>query len=229
MNVPPFIPSQIVIPGNVAEERYDVRVRFVKRVAILQTVSVAVALALSMMPWAANIPFRVGMTAFLVGLLGLSLVRGLVKRWRHEQRLSAVFVPLVIGGLAVVVRSVTIDSGYPLWIFGLPSLGHAVYVAVCGRDLSFTGMFVLVSSGITAFVLGASRLYPGEQPYSMLWLGMVAYTAFFTYDLAAIQTRRRLGEEMGAVLDLYRDLLNFTTYPVRVIQHWRRHRIWSVR
>lgn len=229
MNVPPFIPAQIVIPGNVAEERYDVRVGFVKRVAMLHAASVGVVLALALTPWAATIPFQWGLAAFLAGLLGLSLVRGLVKRWRHEQRLSAVFVPLVVGGLAVIVRSATIDSGYPLWAFGLPSLGHAIYVAACGRDLSFTGMFVLVATGITVFALGASRIYPEEQPYSMLWLGMVSYTAYFTYDLAAIQTRRRLGEEMGAVLDLYRDLLNFTTYPVRVIQHWRRHRIWSLR
>lgn len=229
MNVPPYIPAQIVIPGNVAEERYDVRVGFVKRVAMLHAGSVGVVLALSLIPWAATVPFSVGLGAFLAGLLGLSLVRGLVKRWRHEQRLSAVFVPVVVGGLAVMVRSATFDSGYPLWVFGLPSLGHALYVAVCGRDLSFLGMFVLVAGGLSAFVLGAAWLDPAEQPYTLIWLAMVSYTAYFTYDLAAIQTRRRLGEEMGAVLDLYRDLLNFTTYPVRVIQHWRRHRIWSLR
>lgn len=229
MNVPPFIPSQIVIPGNVAEEKYDVRVRFVKRVAVLHSATVGFVLALAMLPVVEVVPFRLGLIGFFAGLLGLSLVRGLAKRWRHEQRLSAIFVPLVIGGLAVMVRSATIDAGWPLWVFGLPSLGHLLYVVLCGRDLSFLGMFVLVSAGLSAFTIGAAWLDPGEQPYTMLWLAMVAYTAYFTYDLAAIQTRRRLREEMGAVLDLYRDLLNFTTYPVRVIRHWRTHRIWSMR
>jgi hypothetical protein len=228
MNVPPYIPPQIEISGNVAEERYAVRVGFVKRVTVLHAASVGIILALSMLP-IPEISFRWGLVGTAFSLLGLSFVRGIAKRWRHEQRLSSFFVPIMILSLAVLVRSVTMDAGWPLWAIGLPALGNLIYVALCGRDLSFTGMFVLVSTGISGFVLLMSWLEPGQQPYTLLWLAMVSYTAFYTYDLAALQTRRRLGQEVGAVLDLYRDTLNFITYPIRVINHWRAHRIWSLR
>lgn len=228
MNVPPYIPPQIEIPGNVAQERYAVRVAFVKRVTVLHAATVGLILALSLLPLP-EISFRWGLAGTAFSLLGLSFVRGVAKRWRHEQLLSSFFVPIMILSLAVLVRSATMDAGWPLWAIGLPALGNLVYVALCGRDLSFMGMFVLVSAGLSAFVVLTAWLEPGEQPYTLLWLAMVAYTGFYTYDLAALQTRRRLGQEVGAVLDLYRDTLNFITYPVRVIHHWRAHRIWSLR
>jgi FtsH-binding integral membrane protein len=57
----------------------------------------------------------------------------------------------------------------------------------------------------------------------------VVYLSYLVYDLAALLTRRRLGEEVGAVLDLYRDVLNMFSYPIRVWKHWRTHKIWSAR
>lgn len=228
MNVPPYIPPQIEIPGNVAEERYPVRVGFVKRVTMLHTASVGLIVAIAIVPFPL-VPFRWALITAVVALLGLSLVRGVAKGWRHEQILSALFVIPLIGGLASLVQSAVFDAGWPLWVFGLPALGHLLYALFCGRDFSFTGMFVLVAAGASGFSLLMAWLEPEAQPYTMLWLLMVGFTGFFTYDLAALQTRRRLGEEVGAALDLYRDILNFTTYPVRVIHHWRTHRIWSLR
>lgn len=228
MNVPPFVPSQIVIPGNVAEEPYRVRVGFLKRVTWVHGLSVMLIFAIALAPLPI-LPLEIPFCATLIGLLGLSLVRGLAKGWRHEQLLSALFVPPLFGGLAYMVLIATSEGGWPWWALSVPVLGCVLYTLICGNDLSFMGMFVLVSGGVTTLVLLMAWFDPEGQPYTLLWLGMVAYVAFFTYDIAALQTRRRLGEEMGAVLDLYRDVLNFTTYPVRVIRHWRRHRIWSMR
>jgi hypothetical protein len=48
------------------------------------------------------------------------------------------------------------------------------------------------------------------------------------YDNASLLARRRLGEELGAVVDLYRDVLNVFGWVVRVLAHWRKHRIWNI-
>ena len=77
--------------------------------------------------------------------------------------------------------------------------------------------------------LGMSLIDTAIQAGIGCVVGTIAYLAYFVYDLAALQTRRRLGQELGGVMDLYRDVLNFTTYPIRVVQHWRRHRFWSVK
>ncbi|HCD99673.1 MAG TPA: hypothetical protein DER07_01365, partial [Armatimonadetes bacterium] len=69
----------------------------------------------------------------------------------------------------------------------------------------------------------------GVAPPASLWglAANAAYLFFLVYDLAAVLTRRLPKEEWGAVVDLYRDALNFLTYSVRVVRHWRKHRIWS--
>lgn len=226
MNTPPFVPPQIEIPGNVAEERYAVRVGFLKRVVGLHSAFCALILAVARIPWPGpNLALAVLMT--LGSLLGLSLVRGMAKGWRHEQLLSAACVPPLVLGLALLVREAT-TVGWPLWVFAIPPLATALYTFLCGDDISFTGMFVITALGAIA---GAGLAWGfGYLSATRFWeasLGFSAYLLYYVYDLAALQTRRRLGEELGAVLDLFRDLLNFTTYPIRVVNHWRRHRIWS--
>jgi hypothetical protein len=62
---------------------------------------------------------------------------------------------------------------------------------------------------------------------SNLLLGILAaigYICYFVYDLSMLVKRRRMGEEVAAVADLYRDLINFVTYSVRVYFHWRKFR-----
>ena len=228
MNVPPFIPPQIEVPGNVAEAPYRVRTAFVKRVVCLHTGFCALTLAISLLPWPpANL--EAGALTTLAALLTLSLVRGVAKGWRHEQVLSSVCLPALVGGIGLMVRS-GVGIGVPYWVFGVVPLTMLGYVLLCGRDLSFVGMFTIGSIAVTAALgaswgLGVMRAVQASE----IALVLIGYTLYFVYDLAALQTRRRLGEEVGAVLDLFRDLLNFTTYPIRVINHWRRHRIWSIR
>jgi FtsH-binding integral membrane protein len=226
MNVPPFIPPQIEIPSNVAEAKYPVRIAFVKRVVGLHSAYWAVILGLALIPLPAA---SLGLAASVVfgSLLGLSLVRGLAKGWRHEQLLSALCVPPLTFGLVMLVQ-VTVAFGLPFWVWGLGPISTLMYAMLCGRDLSFVGMFVMTSLGSCGTILFGAQFDWFTKP--MLWeslIGLLAFLLFFVYDLAALQTRRRLGEELGAVLDLFRDLLNFLTYPIRVISHWRRHRIWS--
>lgn len=228
MNVPPFIPPQIEVTGNVAEAPYQVRTVFVKRVVCLHTAFVALILSISLLPWPTT-NLEAGALLTLAALLVLSLVRGVAKGWRHEQALSSICLPALAGGLALMTRS-GVSAGIPFWVFGVVPLTMLAYVLLCGRDLSFVGMFtvgclIIVATFGIAFGIGELQgANAGE-----IAVVLIGFTLYFVYDLAALQTRRRLGEEVGAVLDLFRDLLNFTTYPIRVVNHWRRHRIWSLR
>lgn len=227
MYVPPYVPQQIEIPGNVATERYLVRLGFIKRVVALHTVSVAIVLGLSYLPRKLDLFQSAGLT--LIALLSLSMVRGLVKGKRYEQLVSALIAPVLFVGLGQLI-AIGPERNWPQWVIGIAPLGIVVYVLACGRDLSFMGMFVLCA----VFVLCGLALaeiagyIDGRVFLEAATLG-IAYVFYFVYDLAALLTRRRLGEEVGAILDLYRDVLNFSTYTVRVIRHWRKHRIWSLK
>lgn len=227
MYVPPFVPQQIEIPGNVATERYMVRLNFIRRVVVAYAMSVAIIMGLSYFPRSLSLGQSAGLT--LLALLALSMVRGLVKGKRYEQALSAVVAPVLFLGISQMVAFGP-ELGWPQWLIGIAPLGILIYIWACGRDLSFMGMFVLCATFL-GVVLAAAK-FTGIIDIIVFWeafaFGLV-YIFFFVYDLAALLTRRRLGEEVGATLDLYRDVLNFTTYTVRVIRHWRKHRIWSLK
>jgi hypothetical protein len=225
MNVPPYVPQPIEIPGNVAEEAYLTRLTFLRRVIGLYAVSVFVVWGASLLP--INMPYDT--VAIFCSLLLLSAMRGLAKGRPVEQKISLVVsVALFVSLGALVHRMLTI--GWPVWMLGVGCICLLGYVTFCGRDLSFTGMWFLsvVVSTVVNVVVGILFGYTGLPFYSMLLLN-VAYLSYWVYDLAALQTRRRLGEEIGAVLDLYRDVLNMFSYPIRVMQHWRTHKIWSAR
>lgn len=226
MHVPPFMPQPIEIPGNVATERYRVRLGFVRRVSALHLLSVGIVAA------AVSAPFPERTIWWpAVGTLGslvvLTLVRALARGRRREQLLSLCLFPVLLAFLAWLVRDLA-AMGWPMWA---PAIGvgcAAAYALTCGRDLSFVAMVVIpafVSSlliGLAAFTTGLS----GRQGILALALNF-GFLFFVVYDLASLLSRRRLGEEIGAVVDLYRDILNFLGYGVRVVQHWRRYRIWS--
>lgn len=227
MYVPPYVPQQIEIPGNVASEPYLVRLGFIRRVVALHFLSVLIILGLAYFPRTFTPAQSAGLA--LLSLLGLSLVRGLVKGKRYEQVLSAIVAPFLFLALAQLI-AIGPERGWPQWILGVAPAGILVYVLACGRDLSFMGMFVLCGLFNLAILI-AARLFlvvDARVFWEMVAIG-IGFIFFFVYDLAALLTRRRLGEEVGAVLDLYRDVLNFTTYTVRVVRHWRKHRIWSLK
>ena len=224
MNVPPFVPQPIEIPNNVAEEPYLVCLGFVRRVVALYAASLFVVFA------AAFIPARIGRWSALMliaSLLGLSLVRGLTKGRDVEQRLSVAISPALFIALGTISHSLYYQ-GWPIWSVAV-SVGCAVlYTFACGRDLSFMGMWflsVIGSCGTAALICWA--IHTAAPQAIQAAIVNVAFLSYFVYDLAALLTRRRLGEEAGAVMDLYRDVLNMFSYPVRVIRHWRKHKIWS--
>ncbi|MCH7946107.1 MAG: hypothetical protein IIC73_08870, partial [Armatimonadetes bacterium] len=117
------------------------------------------------------------------------------------------------------------DSGSPVWIIGLGYVLASLYGVFCGRDFSFVGQVVLTIIVLTIILSATTLLSALAWPDAVRWgLLTLAYVSYYVYDLAALLSRRRLGEAPAAVADLYRDLLNFITYTVRIVLHWRRFR-----
>jgi FtsH-binding integral membrane protein len=95
-------------------------------------------------------------------------------------------------------------------------------------DFSFVGQFVLSLIASTV-ILAVAALALGIEPAKAGFLlgANAIYLFYLVYDSASLLARRRLGEEIAAVVDLYRDVFNVFGYLVRVARHWRKHRIWA--
>lgn len=226
MYVPPFVPQPIEIPRNVAQEPYLVRLGFIRRVAVLHLLSVLIVASMTLLPQPPVITTQAGLVVLLILVL-LSLIRGVAKGRDADQKLSSFILPLLFLALAVWLRALY-DQGWAVWAMGLGIGCAALYIGFCGRDLSFVGMFVmaLLASSILVAVLSWRLEISG--PHATIALSLNAmFLFYYVYDLAALLTRRRLNEELGAVVDLYRDILNGLTYPIRVYHHWRENNIWS--
>ncbi|MFN8220199.1 MAG: hypothetical protein U0S12_08740 [Fimbriimonadales bacterium] len=225
MHIPSYVPEPIEIPGNVAEERWPVVVGFVRRVMLLHLGTLAVAIGLATAPFR-PMPLSGSLPMLLGCLLGLSLMRRFGKGKPWEQTVSALLAPLLLFALGLVGKEIR-NLGWP---FGAVIAGPAVatlYVLFARRDLSFLGMFLMGLAGSSVAIFVACRQLGVAGVFEALALN-AGYLFYYVYDLAALLTRRRLGEEWGAVLDLYRDVLNMFSYPLRVWRHWRKHRIWSL-
>ena len=224
MYVPSYVPQPIEIPANVANERYTVRLAFIRRVVAVYLASLVIIGLISLMVgnWS---PFDLMLV--LVAMLALSLARELAKGRDIEQRLSFAVSPALLIGLGMCVHKL-IDIHWPVWGMVIGVGCATVYTFSCGRDLSFLGMWALSISCSTVLILVFGWHEPGIVLIELL-LANAIYLSYFVYDLAALLTRRRLGEEVGAVVDLYRDVLNMFSYPVRVWNHWRTHKIWVPR
>ena len=224
MNVPPFVPPPIEIRGNVAEEAHAVRLRFIRTVVAMYAVSILVVVGAS---FAAIEIGQYDLVAILASLLLLSAVRAVEKGRPIEPQISLAVSVILFLSLGEFVHRCLI-SNWPIWALLVGVACLVVYTYSCGRDLSFMGMWGLSVVVSTVLIFGLGRFL--QTPLSSLGIALAANAAFITYwvyDLAALQTRRRLGEEVGAVLDLYRDVLNMFSYPIRVWNHWRTHKIWS--
>lgn len=224
--MPPYVPQPIEIPGNVSEQPYLIRLGFIRRVVAL------FGLSLTVVALASLAPLRAGPYDFLLVILSLLLLstgRALAKGRPIEQILSLFLSIALFMSLGLLVHRL-LSEGWPLWAIGFGCVGLMAYTFTCGRDLSFIGMWFLAIAGSCVLIIpygifsGASKIKVVEA-----CLLNAAYLSYLVYDLAALLTRRRLGEEVGAVLDLYRDVLNMFSYPIRVLKHWRTHKIWSAR
>lgn len=223
MNVQPYFPEPLVVEGNVADERYLVRLGFVRRVVAVHYVSILAIAIVAATTRATDL----GLAAWVVAgsLLALSLTRRLAPHSRADLAVSALLMgPLLIslGLLAGYGASV----GMPWWPTLVACTAAAGYTALCGRDFSFVGQFAM--SAIATIVVVATAAILGRATTGEAMLGLIlalSYLFYFVYDLAALLTRRRLGEEFAAVVDLFRDCLNVISYSFRVVDHWRKFRI----
>lgn len=228
MNVPPYVPEPIQVPGNVAREPHTVMLGFVRRVSVMHAGSLAIAYGIAFAPFPA-LPLQPASVLAAALLACLSLVRTATRPSRLDLRLSLVVFPFLLVTLGWVLRG-AMDEGLPVWS-PLAGIGTAlVYTFVCGRDYSFVGNLVL-SALVSSIGLAAASMalgVPSLLSTEALAIN-VAYLFYWVYDLASLLTRRRLGEEAGAVVDLYRDVLNGITYPVQLLRHWRESRIWNLK
>ncbi|MHB8637505.1 MAG: Bax inhibitor 1 family protein [Fimbriimonadaceae bacterium] len=227
MYVPNFIPQQLEVPGNVTLEPWGEKLAFLRRVTAWHLASVFVVLVLAVSPLPV-VPLPLGLIVLGAALALLCVVRIATRGTVWDQRISASLVPVVLVPVAMIVAALS-RGGYPVWA-PLTGLGAAtVYTALCGRDFSFIGQYLL---SLIASEVGLAIAAPilGLPPKLTAWaMGFnAAYLLFFCYDLASLMSRRRRGEALAAAVDLYRDVLNVFGWIVRCIRHWHRHRIWTL-
>lgn len=223
MQILPYFPEPVEVVGNVASERYRVTNGFVKRVMAGHFVS-ALAVASVAEFLVPSVDLDAAAWIFLGSLVALTVVRRMLDGGVMENWLGFILMLPTVWSLGTVLRHLS-DSGLPVWVFGLSYLFASLYATVCGRDFSFVGQFVLTTLATVASMVVATLLGYLTWIEAVAWgaLGLT-FAFYYVYDLAALLSRRRLGEETAAVADLYRDMLNFLTYSVRVVLHWRRFR-----
>lgn len=221
MIVQPYFPEPITVPGNVAEEPYQARLRFVRRTLAGYGLSAAVVAAGAAMGLG-TLPVQWLGWLLLSGLLVLSLLRQLASTngWVSVAVLGPTLI--VLGRALAWIH----EAGVSIAPLTLVPVCVCLYGALCGRDFSFVGQFFLAAAGI----LGGTAAWAWVRGIGLggLLLPVVAalaYLLYLVYDLASLMRRRREDEIPAAVCDLYRDVFNFVSYGWRVAQHWRRFRI----
>ncbi|HEY0866229.1 MAG TPA: hypothetical protein VGE01_02560 [Fimbriimonas sp.] len=226
MIVPNYVPEPLEVPGNVTEERYPVRLAFIRRVSLLHLLSVGVVAGLTFLPvpsvgWA--VP-----SAILAGILiALDLVRIQKRREIVEASISAYALPLVLLAAGWWIRELSL-AGAAVWAPLVGILAVNLYTVLCRNDYSFVGCWVLSLIGSTVAVAALIDSTMLGSTYAAWALGLnAAYLTYHVYDLASLMARRRKGETLAAVVDLYRDVFNIFGYIPRVLAHWRKHRIWA--
>ncbi|RYG48576.1 hypothetical protein EON79_04050 [bacterium] len=226
MYVPNFVPEPLEVPGNVTLLSWKERVAFVKRVIGAHFASVLLIGGLSLVLRPDVSPLW-AWAAAIGALLLLDIVR-IVRRGRPDEAgLSIAFSPVAVGTLAVAVGAST-RAGWPMWSLAVAPAMLNAYAWIADRDFSFVGANLL--AGIVTLVTVSSICLAYDSVHGQAAgavLMSLGYLSYLIYDLASLQSRRRASETGGAVVDLYRDVFNVFGYALRVIAHWRRHRIWS--
>ncbi|MBS1723760.1 MAG: hypothetical protein JSS66_12495 [Armatimonadetes bacterium] len=223
MPIQPYFPEPLTVSENVSEAKHRPRVAFIRKVVgwHFSTSAAVVAMALGFpMKMAPEWAF----IGFLACLIGLTLVRRAFDGGKTENILSTSALLPTLFFLSQWFEWLH-RTGVPVVALVPVVFGTGLYALLCGNDFSYIGMFVLTGAFELVAVVTA-RVFGYFTPTSA-WLGLVLGSAFlfyFSYDLSMLVKRRRFGEGAAAVADLYRDLLNFTTYTVRVYLHWRRFR-----
>lgn len=226
MYVHNYVPEPLEVPGNVTQERYPLRLAFIRKVSLIHATS-ALGVA-AMIPFLPAISFGRAMYLWLALTLILAVLRITFRGVKPEVVATSALFPLLLVAVALVIRA-GLARGWPIWSAGIGLSCAVIYAMLCGRDFSFVGQFLLaliVSSMAIAYCDLQLGLMRGRAAEALAW--NAAYLFYYVYDLASLMARRRIGEEFAAAADLYRDVVNIFGYIVRVIAHWRRHRIWTL-
>jgi FtsH-binding integral membrane protein len=223
VQIQPYFPEPIEVAGNVAAERYLVTLGFVLRTMAGHFLSVCAAAVVAVVA-PPIVGLGVATAVFFASLLALTVLRRLLHGRMLDNLLSTLLMIPTLWSLGTVLRHLH-DSGHPVWIVGAAYLLASAYALFCGSDFSFVGQFMLTGMASVAVVGAAVLAGAVGWAQGLEWLGLaLVFVFYYVYDLAALLSRRRLREEPAAVADLYRDLLNFLTYSVRIVLHWRRFR-----
>lgn len=224
MYVPNYIPDPIEIPGNVTQEPYLVRLQFVKRVAAMHCASLVLVMAIAYNSIA--LPAKYSWWPLATLILGLAVVRIMLRRGPREATVSTWLLAPLLLAVGLALNPVQ-AQGYPLWMAVIGPACALIYAVLCGRDFSFLGQYLLsliASSTLIAALSVGAAVSVADARFGLIL--NAAYLTYWVYDLASLLARRRLREELAAVVDLYRDVLNIFGYVARCIGHWRKHRIW---
>ena len=226
MYVPNYVPEPLEVPANVTLDPYPVRLAFLRRVTALHATSLLLVAGAAWIP-IPPVPFPFALLVLAGILLLFDLLRVRLRGQPLEARLSVVLAAPIVLATALCARMATL-GGIPVWAILLGPAFALAYTLLCGRDYSFVGCGLLSLIGSSVLLAGAI-VQTGMGHRQAAWaLGLnTAYLLYFVYDLASLMSRRRRGEEMAAVVDLYRDVFNVFGYVPRVVSHWRRHRIWQ--
>lgn len=223
MIVPNYVPEPLEVPANVTQEDYSRRLRFIRNVTIRHGALVLLILAMAASPMMESLSERVSLVASGAVLAGLLIALDLLRIARRglaiEGRASSLAIPAIVFFTALVGRT-AYENDWPVItpIFGL--IVAWFYTAIAGRDYSFVGNFV-ISLAVSTVILVA------WETTALGYFLNAAFLLYWTYDLASLLSRRRVGEEWAASVDLFRDVFNLFGYVPRVIRHWHRHDIWS--
>lgn len=219
MVVQPWFPEQVTVPNNVAESAYGVRLRFLRKVGTMHFLSLVGVLSIRFLGFP-RVPIEY-IAALILGCLALLNTARRIKRGGSLDRmLSVLLFPAIAFGYGLLIVHPPISF---LWYVSAGcAIGTVGYLWLCGWDFSFTGQFAMALIFAILGILAAHWL--GHLPsHQVGWAILSAFVLqfYYDYDLASILRRRVEGEEWPAAMDLYRDVLNFVTYGVRVIHHWR--------
>ena len=227
MIVPNYVPDPLEVPNNVTEERFPLRLQFIRRVMLIHlgTVLMVAGLSTQAFPQVGLVWASLGLA---IVLIFLDVWRILARSSQSEATVSLALLPCVVvlmGWVAAEAQRI----GFPVWSPAVGVVCAFLYAAVCGRDFSFVGCYFL--AWIVSSVAIAGRVVWLGLPAHLAVLALAAntlYLFYFLYDLASLMARRRIGEFGAAVVDLYRDIFNIFGFAVRCVRHWRKHRIWEI-
>jgi hypothetical protein len=229
---PPLLPEPITVPGNVADGDYATRVRFVRSVGIGHLLSLsafAALIALFMRPESRALVSRIGFESLVIlsvlWLVLLAIVRHARVIWQIPVLVAFLLSLSAWLGTAVARWHETYPGFMETLGIGIATAWTSVllYNLLCGRDYSFVGEFTLSFFGAVAFAgLYGIRVGIGISELVAVLTFCAIAVGYWTYDLAMILRRRTAAQQVEAVLDLYRDVLNVLGFPVRILHMPRR-------